>query len=742
MSTLNNLRTSGNRLKSVLCLTLALSPVLLIATAPGPASAQNGYPGSNIVCSRQFAYVANEDGNNVSGYIIDRANGKLTPVEGSPFYTGKSGPTSVAVDPAGRFLYVTNQNARDNDVAGFSIDCDTGRLTPVPGSPFAAGSGPSSIAIDPSGRYAYVSNSGSNNVSAFKIDQNSGRFVPVSGSPFRAGSSPSSVAVDSSGQFVYVTNKSSDNVSGYTINSATGALTAISGSPFAAGTSPVSAAVDPNNRFVYVANQGSDNISGYSINLPTGGLGALATSPYGPVAGGFTSVTFDPTGGFVYLTGSGGVSAYNIQTNPTDIEIITPPAFPPVISLYGQLTPVTGSPFGGGTPGFAAVDYSGTFLYAANKSSNDVSAYTLSLGVLKPIAASPFSTGSGPVSIALVRPRTTPLYSATEIPIPEGLGGLQSIIGAAINNKGEVTGTLTTVAGGPLEAGQSNPGSERFGSAFIYAGGTTTLVAFSRFSSGNDINDSGQVVGQTNITPPFTGEPPSQAFLYSYSNNSTVVIDNVAFRPSDAYGINNAGHVTGSLSTVPCTGVGPFQMCNLGDTHAFYYAGAGLMDIGTLGGTFSTGTSINNLNQIVGISSVATSSLNHLFFYAQGHMYDLGTPAGQSVVGAAINDHDEIIGSAVNSTGVAASFIRRANGFEKLSFIAGALNNSGDIVGAKVVANGSSHAFILYGDRKPIDLNDLVDPSLTLLTSAAGISDNGKIVASGLNGHLYVLTPK
>jgi len=43
---------------------------------------------------------------------------------------------------------------------------------------------------------------------------------------------------------------------------------------------------------------------------------------------------------------------------------------------------------------------------------------------------------------------------------------------------------------------------------------------------------------------------------------------------------------------------------------------------------------------------------------------------------------------------------------------------------------------------KLINLNDLVDPSLTLLTNANGISDNGKIVASGLNGHVYVLTPK
>jgi 6-phosphogluconolactonase len=740
MSTLHSLRTSGKCLKSAICLTLTLSPVFLTATAMRTAAAQSTTPCNNTVGSHQFAYVANQDGSNVSGYIIHAANGQLTPVEGSPFYTGKSGPTSVAVNPAGTFLYATNQNARDNDVAGFSIDCDTGQLTPVPRSPFAAGSGPSAIAIDPSGRYAYVSNSGSNDVSAFQIDQNSGRLMPVSGSPFPAGSSPSSVAVDSTGQFVYVTNKSSDNVSGYTINSSTGALTVISGSPFAAGTNPISVAVDPNDRFVYVANQGSDDISGFSISLPTGGLAALPSSPYGPVAGGFTSVTFDPSGGFVYLAGSGGVSAYVIQTNPTDDEILPPPAFPPVLPLYGQLTPVTGSPFGGGTPGFAAVDYSGTFLYAANKSSNDVSAYSLSLGVLKPIAASPFPTGSGPVSIALVRPRTNPLYTATEIPISEGLGGIVSITGAAINNTGEVTGTLTSTEGGPVEAGQSNFGGERFGSAFIYAGGTTDLLAFDQYSVGNDINQSGQVVGQTTLVPPNGFPQIYQAFVYTYSTNTTTVIDNVSGRQSDALGINDAGQVTGSLSTGTC--VFPISPCNFGNTHAFIYTGSGLMDIGTLGGSYGAGTSINNLNQIVGVSSLANGTQNHLFLYAQGQMHDLGAPSGESFVNAAINNHGQIIGTAVNSTGGATSYIKQGLGFRKLSFLAGALNDNGDIVGTKQVKNGSSHAFVLFGGVVPLDLNLLVEPSVPFLTSADGISDNGKIVASGLNGRLYVLTPK
>jgi 6-phosphogluconolactonase len=45
----------------------------------------------------RFAYVANSFGNNVSAYSIG-ANGALTPVAGSPFAAG-SGPDPVAVDP-------------------------------------------------------------------------------------------------------------------------------------------------------------------------------------------------------------------------------------------------------------------------------------------------------------------------------------------------------------------------------------------------------------------------------------------------------------------------------------------------------------------------------------------------------------------------------------------------------------------------------------------------------------------
>ena len=183
-------------------------------------------------------------------------------------------------------------------------------------------------------------------------------------------------------------------------------------------------------------------------------------------------MSVDPTGQIVFLAGSGGVFVYTI--NP--------------LQSAGQLTPVSGSPFGGGAPNFVTVDYTGTFLYAANKSSNDISAYKIGgPSTLTPISGSPFTAGSGPVSIALVRPRTHPIYSATEIPESGQFGTVKNITGSGINNKGEVSGTVLYY-----------PTPDTFQQAFIYAGGMFNGISFNQGSAGNAINNNGQVVGTTN----------------------------------------------------------------------------------------------------------------------------------------------------------------------------------------------------------------------------------------------------
>jgi probable HAF family extracellular repeat protein len=474
--------------------------------------------------------------------------------------------------------------------------------------------------------------------------------------------------------------------------------------------------VDPNDKWVYVANQGSNDISGYYIDPTSGALGPLNGSPFAAGAGGVNSVTVDPSGQYVYLAGYGGLFVYSINQ------------FAPI--NFSGLTLVSGSPFGGGNPNFVAVDYTGTFLYAANRSSNDISAYKISSSsTLTHIPGSPFTAVSDPVSIALVRPRTHPIYSATEIPESGELGFIANINASGVNNKGEVSGTVTY------------HGSEFFQQAFIYAGGVNTGISSDQGGMGNAINNNGQVVGYTFLTPPVGGGRPSHAFIYNPSDGTEITLDLLmSGRESDGLAINSAGDITGFLSTGTCQPPNFVPAC-LAPFHAFIYQGSGPVDIGTLGGTYSEGTGINDQNEIAGVSSVTGSSLNHLFLYAKGHMSDLGTVAGESFVNALINNRGEIVGSATNSSGLENSFIYRGHSFEKIPLVAAGLNNKGHVAGSYTAANGSSHA-ALYRDGRLIDLNDLVDPSLNFLINAGGISDNGNIVASGLDGHLYVLTPR
>ena len=112
-------------------------------------------------------------------------------------------------------------------------------------------------------------------------------------------------------------------------------------------------------------------------------------------------------------------------------------------------------------------------------------------------------------------------------------------------------------------------------------------------------------------------------------------------------GYNDAGEIVGDSDVgYWCNEYGCGSV-----VHAFLYSGGRMIDLGTLGGDYSAGTSINNREQIAGASSTAnpTDHRTRAFLYSDGKMYDLNSlvtnDLGPGVVlrsATSINDRGQI----------------------------------------------------------------------------------------------------
>ena len=225
--------------------------------------------------SGKLAYVANEGGSAptaISAFTIGATTGVFTFIGAVPA-AGRA--IAVSVDPTGKFVYAANTSdttGSPGSVTAYAIDASTGALTSIGSLP--AGTAPTSVAVDPTGKFVYVTNSGSNDVSIYDINMTTGALTSIG--QVSAGTSPSFVAVDPTGRFAYVTNSGSNDVSMYTINTTTGALTSV-GSAMA-DSAPSSIAIHPSGKFAYVTNFGSNGVSMYSIDTTTGALTLIGTT--------------------------------------------------------------------------------------------------------------------------------------------------------------------------------------------------------------------------------------------------------------------------------------------------------------------------------------------------------------------------------------------------------------------------------------------------------------------------------
>ena len=328
------------------------------------------------------------------------------------------------------------------------------------------------------------------------------------------------------------------------------------------------------------------------------------------------------------------------------------------------------------------------------------------------------------------------------------LGGTTSSEGTAINAAGSVTGSSW-----------DEPG-QRF-RAFRYVDGIGMIdlgvLPPGDQSFGNGINRFGQVAGS------------SQAFAdRAMVATATGLIDLGTLSggvddASAAFDINDRGQVTGWSGSTSTVG-----------THAFVWtAAAGMRDIGTLGGNYTRGWSINESGQIAGESGdVGPMGLRTrlAFRFTEGvGMISLGTlPGGTQSAGYGINDSGQVVGESdrghiVNfpqfkgrsfgqvgeephaflwTEGVGMRDLGGLAGCDVLGTEAKAISNNGVVVGD---CHGQQHAFRWTEAEGMIDLNTLLPPnSGWVLTGANDVNDNGQITGFGFHngvGRAFRLNP-
>ncbi len=339
-------------------------------------------------------------------YAVDAKSGALRSAA-SPVSSGGSGPIAMATTSDYYNLYVANKG--NNSVVHFAVS-DHGILIPKDNITLAAT--PVSIAVNPAGTYLYVV-SGTSSATLTEYALSSGAIGSATATlslsvPGFTGDTiiPTGVAVLANGKAVYITayDKSAYNPGGATTSDAnpgwlfgfaagsSGALTPVTGSPYQSGVKPSALTSDPVSRFIYVTDFASNQLIGYTV-LSSDALQFMVNGPF-KTGNEPTSIVVDPRGIFIYLSNSldENVSAYSIAL-PTGAPSAD-------ISASGAAGSTTDT-----DPVSVVVEPAlGRFVYTANYLGNSISGFKLnpSDGTIEQTQATPYPTGANPTALIAV----------------------------------------------------------------------------------------------------------------------------------------------------------------------------------------------------------------------------------------------------------------------------------------------------------------------------------------------------
>lgn len=293
-------------------------------------------------------------------------------------------------------VYINDNTTGANTVAGFDRHAD-GSLTPIAGSPFAAGgagaghanASQGSLELSSDGRYLLAVDAGSNQISVLRIKPDGS--LQIADIVSSNGGNPVSIAVDDG--LVYVANADpvNPNYTGFTLNQG-GHLRPILGSTVSlpAGSQPGDVLFDGDGTKLVGARVGTSEIDSFTVGAD-GLLSAAPGSPFEHQAGVFGQFgsefnPADPAQLFVS-------NAHDAANGPA----------PGSVSAYtdaadGTLTPIGASPFAndGTASCWIEISHDGKYLFTVNTASSTVASYSIAKdGSLIAIGNTPIRNGKG-----------------------------------------------------------------------------------------------------------------------------------------------------------------------------------------------------------------------------------------------------------------------------------------------------------------------------------------------------------
>lgn len=366
---------SGDRIR---CTTPAKTPGAADVVVKNPASETTTLTGAYTY--REYLYIVNVGSDSVSGFAMDPSSGALSEAPGSPFALGFNviADGDITADPKGRFLYVSEGGGPK--VAGFRVDGASGSLTPLPGSPFSLQEAESfskvGLAVEPLGRFLYAAHYDYHRLHAFGVPSSGSlQFI----SELTTNRADRRVLVHPQKSIVYTLaafNTQGDIIV-YNVGANGQVSSELSNHSVPGGDSINTLAVDPLGRFLFYTIENSGGSNGKAGTFTVNSNGALTHLnnmfvEFGPDAIAVTSQ-------FVFVT-IDKLSAFKIGSD-------------------GTLSQVAGSPVSADqSPDAVAVNATGTYVYVANSTSNNVSLFKIDANGLPSLLPSPnpISVGTTP----------------------------------------------------------------------------------------------------------------------------------------------------------------------------------------------------------------------------------------------------------------------------------------------------------------------------------------------------------